>query len=154
MLLQLGSEESLSLCQPSLPCSCLSLKFLYWVKNKRQQTFIFSVVMLIKGARAVPSLCQLASPCSSFPLPTYPELEAAGSHPTLPGSCGWSTQHLVLSCARNMKAWGGKGAFPKKCPNPFSKRLQLLVLVHGDCCSDQMLASQKEIPFLFFYYFI
>lgn len=49
MLLQLGSKESLSLCQPSLPRSCLSLKFLHWVKNKRQQTFIFSVVMLIKG---------------------------------------------------------------------------------------------------------
>lgn len=51
-----------------------------------------------------------------------------------------------------MKAWGGEGAFPKKCPNPFSKRLQLLVLMHGNCCSDQMLASQKEIPLLFFYF--
>lgn len=53
-----------------------------------------------------------------------------------------------------MKAWEGKGAFPKKCPNPFLRLLQLLVLMHGDCCSDQMLASQKEIPFLFLYFIL
>lgn len=151
MLLQLGSEESLCVSPASL-AAVLSLKFPYWVKNKRRQTFIFSVVMLIKEHVLCPASVSWHPPAPASPCPV--ELEAAGSHPTLPGSCGWNPQHLVLSCARNMKAWGEKGTFPKKCPNPFSKLLQLLVLVHGDCCSDQMLASWKEIPFWYFSYFI
>lgn len=46
--------------------------------------------------------------------------------------------------------WGGGADFLKKHSNPFSKWLQLLVLGHGYCYSDQMLASQKEFLFFFF----
>lgn len=48
MLLHFGSEESPSLYLPALPRSCISLNLLYWVKNKRKQTFIISLVMFIK----------------------------------------------------------------------------------------------------------
>lgn len=152
MLLQLGSEESPSLCQPTLPCSCLSLKPLYWVKNKRKQTFIFSVVMLIKQ-RTLALLCSASvswhPPCSDFLLHHLPKSwPAAGPQPALPvtsGSHGDGAPGTCrLSCANNMKALAG-GGFPKKHSNPFSKWLQLLVLGHSSCYSDQMLASQKEL---------
>lgn len=121
MLLQLGSEESLCVSPASL-AAVLSLKFPYWVKNKRQQTFMFSVVMLIKEHVLCPASVSWHPPAPASQCPV--ELEAAGSHPTLPGSCGWSPQHLVLSCARNMKAWGEKGHFLRnvqiRFPNCFS----------------------------------
>lgn len=69
------------------------------------------------------------------------------------GSCGDGARGTCcLSCANNMKAFW-RGGFPKKHSNLFSKRLQLRVLGHGCCYSDQMLASQKEILFFppFFY---
>lgn len=153
MPLQLGSEESPSLCQPTLSRSCLSLKLLYWVKNKRKQTFIFSVVMLIKR-RMLALLCSASvswhPPCSDFLLHHLPESwSAAGAQPALPARSGshgdGSPGTCCLSCANNMKAFGG--GFPKKHSNPFSKWLQLLVLGHGYCYSAQMLASQKELLF-------
>lgn len=154
MVLQLGSEESPSLCQPTLPCSCLSLKLLYWVKNKRKQTFIFSVVMLIKR-RVLSLLCSVSvswhPPCSDFLFhhlskswlaagPRAAPPVTSGSHGDgSPGTC-------CLSCANNMKAFGG--GFPKKHSNPFSKWLQLLVLRHAHHYSDQALASQRAFWFL------
>ena len=116
MLLQLGSEESPSLCQPTLPRSCLSLKLLYWVKNKRKQTFIFFCGYAAKTARAglaLLSLCQLASPLLRLPIaPLNQSWPAAGPRPALPvpgGSHGdGAPGTCCLSCANNMKAfWGG-----------------------------------------------
>lgn len=99
---------------PSL-CSCLSLKLLYWVKNKRKQTFIFSVVMLV-NRRTLALLCSASvswhPPCSDFLLHHLPKSwPAAGPQPALPvtsssrgegapGTC-------CLSCANNINALGG-----------------------------------------------
>lgn len=141
---------------PSL-CSCLSLKLLYWVKNKRKQTFIFSVVMLV-NRRTLALLCSASvswhPPCSDFLLHHLPKSwPAAGPQPALlvtsssrgegaPGTC-------CLSCANNMNALGG-GGFPKKTFKSFfqmasaaGSRAWLLLFRPNACQSER-------VPFFFF----